>query len=112
MFYKIPVINGQPDIDHTTDFFEDSRIVDITGENGNISQIMYGKLMSGNKKETWTEITEEEFYKIATRPVMSESKISQELLNAEILLNQAEILAKQNEQDEVLAEILLNQMGV
>lgn len=35
-----------------------------------------------------------------------------ELVQAEILLNQAEILAKQNEQDEVLAEILLNQMGV
>lgn len=35
-----------------------------------------------------------------------------ELIQAEILLNQAEILAKQNEQDEVLAEILLNQMGV
>lgn len=36
----------------------------------------------------------------------------EELVQAEILLNQAEILAKQNEQDEVLAEILLNQMGV
>ena len=35
-----------------------------------------------------------------------------ELLQAEILLNQAAILARQNEQDEVLAEILLNQMGV
>ena len=35
-----------------------------------------------------------------------------ELIQAEILLNQADILAKQNEQDEVLAEILLNQMGV
>lgn len=36
----------------------------------------------------------------------------EELITAEILLNQADILAKQNEQDEVLAEILLNQMGV
>lgn len=35
-----------------------------------------------------------------------------ELIQAEILLNQADIIAKQNEQDEVLAEILLNQMGV
>lgn len=35
-----------------------------------------------------------------------------ELIQAEILLNQVDILAKQNEQDEVLAEILLNQMGV
>ena len=36
----------------------------------------------------------------------------EELIQAEILLNQVEILAKQNEHDEVLAEILLNQMGV
>lgn len=35
-----------------------------------------------------------------------------ELIQAELLLNQADILARQNEQDEVLAEILLNQMGV
>jgi hypothetical protein len=35
-----------------------------------------------------------------------------ELIQAELLLNQADIIAKQNEQDEVLAEILLNQMGV
>ena len=36
----------------------------------------------------------------------------EELTTAELLLNQADIIAKQNEQDEVLAEILLNQMGV
>lgn len=42
-----------------------------------------------------------------TEPIISE----QEELNAEILLNQASIIAKQEEQDEVLAEILLNQTG-
>ena len=42
----------------------------------------------------------------------SEESNTQEELNAEILLNQASILAKQEEQDEVLAEILLNQMEV
>ena len=36
----------------------------------------------------------------------------QELIQAELLLNQVEILARQNEQDEVLAEILLNSLGV
>lgn len=35
----------------------------------------------------------------------------QELINAEILLNQATILSNQNATDEVLAEILLNQVG-
>lgn len=36
----------------------------------------------------------------------------EELIQAEMLLNQADIIAKQNEQDEVLAEILLNQLEV
>ena len=36
----------------------------------------------------------------------------EELAQAEMLLMGTEILAKQNEQDEVLAEILLNQMEV
>ena len=36
----------------------------------------------------------------------------EELITAELLLNQADIMAKQAEQDEVLAEILLNQMEV
>ena len=35
-----------------------------------------------------------------------------ELIQAELLLNQAEIMAKQNEHDEVLAEILLGQQTV
>lgn len=41
-----------------------------------------------------------------------EEEISeQELVNAEILLNQAEILSNQSAADEVLAEILLNQVA-
>lgn len=35
-----------------------------------------------------------------------------EIIQAEMLLNQAQIIATQEEQDEVLAAILLNQMGV
>lgn len=34
-----------------------------------------------------------------------------ELIQAEILLNQAEIIGKQKEQDEILAELLLGQQG-
>ena len=36
----------------------------------------------------------------------------QEIIQAEMLLNQAEIIAKQNEHDEVLAELLLGQQEV
>lgn len=36
----------------------------------------------------------------------------EEIIQGEMLLNQAQIIATQEEQDEVLAAILLNQMGV
>lgn len=39
-----------------------------------------------------------------------EPEISGEEIQAQILLNQADIIAKQQEQDEVLAAILLNQV--
>ena len=48
------------------------------------------------------------YYEQIPLPELTET----ELIQAEILLNQADILAKQNEQDEVLAAILLNQMEV
>lgn len=38
-----------------------------------------------------------------------EETISNEEIQAEILLNQAEIISKQNEHDEILAELLLGQ---
>lgn len=41
-------------------------------------------------------------------PEPVEQPISQDEINAEILLNQAHIMQTQNAQDEVLAEILLN----
>lgn len=52
----------------------------------------------------WEEVPQE--------PTPEPEPTDEEIVQAEILLNQAEILAKQNEQHEVLAEILLNQMGV
>lgn len=44
-------------------------------------------------------------------PAPEPEPTEQEIINAEILLNQAEILSNQNATDEVLAEILLNQIG-
>lgn len=63
---------------------------------------------------------EENITCVITRPVIDESSdslpeiedvITEEEFQAQLLLNQTEIIAKQEEQDEVLAEILLNQMG-
>lgn len=41
-----------------------------------------------------------------------QKQIEQDEVNAEILLNQMDIMAKQKEMDVVLAEILLNGLGV
>ena len=49
---------------------------------------------------------------VESEPVPEPEPTEQELIQAEILLNQAEIIAKQNEHDEVLAEILLGQQEV
>ena len=43
---------------------------------------------------------------------MQSRQTDQEVLQAEILLNQMEILINQNAQDEAMAAILLNQMEV
>ena len=48
---------------------------------------------------------------VPKEPEMTEP-IENEFIQAEILLNQAEIIAKQKEQDEVLAELLLGQQEV
>ena len=43
---------------------------------------------------------------------ISEKQNEQDKLNANVLLNQMEIMTKQEEHDAVLAEILLNGLGV
>ena len=51
-------------------------------------------------------------FEIEVEPIPEPEPTEQELIQAEILLNQAEIIAKQKEQDEVLAELLLGQQEV
>lgn len=52
-----------------------------------------------------------EWITFTPKPSEPQEEVSeQDLVNAEILLNQAEILSNQNATDEVLAEILLNQV--
>lgn len=48
---------------------------------------------------------------VTCEPEPEPEPTEQEIINAEILLNQATILSNQNATDEVLAEILLNQVG-
>ena len=53
------------------------------------------------ENEKWAEI----------EPVPEPEPTEQELIQAELLLNQAQILINQEQQDTVLAEFLLNQIG-
>lgn len=53
---------------------------------------------------TWEELP--------PQPAPEAEPTENEIIQAEMLLNQAQIIATQQEQDEVLAAILLNQMGV
>ena len=79
------------------------------------NEAAYYSTTSNIESDNVVEISKEEFdvinESIRLKPAQPEPTET-ELIQAELLLNQAEILAKQNEQDEVLAEILLNQMGV
>lgn len=52
----------------------------------------------------WAEYTPEPVQPIEEEPT------EQDIINSELLLNQANIINSQNSMDEVLAEILLNQM--
>lgn len=61
-----------------------------------------------NKKYDYDNKTWVEYIPPEPEPEPTE----QEIIQAETLLNQAEIMAKQNEQDEVLAAILLGQQTV
>ena len=102
MYYKIPL-----DADLSQTSYRDSRPTEDS---------IYIEYNEGYIGEDWTAVEESDLiagfgcnpFVVVELPEVSE----QDEINAEILLNQAEILAKLNEQDEVQAQILLNQMGV
>lgn len=77
---------------------------EVQGENTVVLQ-EYDTSVLGKKYENgkWIEIPSEP---------ENEEPTENDILNAEILLNQTEILINQSNQDEVLAEILLNGLGV
>lgn len=106
LYYKIPL---NTDLSQTS--YRDRR------DTENNIFIEYNEGFVG---EDWVTIEESELIAefgcnpfLVTEETAEVSKVSeQDEINAEILLNQAEILAKLNEQDEVQAQILLNQTGV
>ena len=60
IYYAIPVINGQADINLEEDSFRVMHY--FYDENG--VEVMYGEMNSGTVRDSWTELTEEEFYMV------------------------------------------------
>lgn len=91
---------------------------------GNFSlEFAYIKTFDSYTNSDFISITEEEFLNVETEIVSNSTEnqqvsidksneIQTESLQAKLLLNQASIIAKQKEQDEALALILLNQAEV
>ena len=81
---------------------------------GEFQYIEYAEPYKPDGSFEYEEITEEEYQSLfPQKDALTEHEpTEQELIQAEILLNQAEIIAKQKEQDEVLAELLLGQQEV
>lgn len=122
-YYIIPVIQGNPDIDWETDSFRVMHYIDKQiNDNGDVKQIMYGELNCGTVRDSWENITEDEFYKIVPKediipqidPIeeLKEKIIGQESVQAEHLSLQADILLNQQNIQENQAMILSNQADI
>lgn len=83
-------------------------ISQLSGAVSSSNMILIGSLdqsLIGQKYENgeWAQVEPE--------PSVPEPPTDQELIQAELLLNQTKILINQEQQDTVLAELLLNQIG-
>lgn len=124
MYYIVPVINGEADIDWISDSFRVMHYCDVTiNETGDVKQIMYGELNSGTPKDSWEEITEEQFYEVVPREDENNHQVDkfeeirdqltqQDIIQAEQLSLQADILLNQQIIQENQAMILSNQADI
>jgi hypothetical protein len=92
----------------------------------NYEDLIHGRVLSETEgvvilkddvviRASWTQLTVEEFdatdYPIIEVPTEPEVPTEQDLINAELILNQAQTTDKLNAMDEVLATILLETIG-
>ena len=124
MYYIVPVINGEADIDWISDSFRVMHYCDVTiNETGDVKQIMYGELNSGTPKDSWEEITEEQFYEVVPREDENNHQVDkfeeirdqltqQDIIQAEQLSLQADILLNQQIIQENQAMMLSNQADI
>ena len=100
IYYAIPVIDGQADINWEEDSFRVMHY--FYDENG--VEIMYGEMNFGTVRDSWTELTEEEFYMVV--PSEEEDSVQTQLDRIEIKLEQNYNEAKQEGADAITAELI------
>ena len=100
IYYAIPVIDGQADINWEEDSFRVMHY--FYDENG--AEIMYGEMNSGTVRDSWTELTEEEFYMVV--PSEEEDSVPTQLDRIETKLEQNYNEAKQEGADAITAELI------
>lgn len=102
MFVKVPVINGIPQIG-TRHLYIGVNISPIEA----VCHISDGELEHG-----WVELTEEEFRTIVpASQEQGQEPTEQELVNADLLLGQAQLAESQAAIEETVAMILLETVG-
>lgn len=123
-YYIVPVINGEADIDWSSDSFRVMHYCDVAiNETGDVKQIMYGELNSGTPRDSWEEITEEQFYEVVPREDENNHQVDkfeeirdqltqQDIIQAEQLSLQADILLNQQIIQENQAMMLSNQADI
>ena len=100
IYYAIPVINGEADINWENDSFRVMHY--FYDENG--VEVMYGEMNSGIVRDSWTELTEEEFYMVV--PSEEEDSVPTQLDRIETKLEQNYNEAKQEGADAITAELI------
>ena len=99
IYYAIPVIDGQADINWEEDSFRVMHY--FYDENG--VEIMYGEMNFGTVRDSWTELTEEEFYMVVPS---EEDSVPTQLDRIETKLEQNYNEAKQEGAEAITAELI------
>ena len=102
IYYAIPVIDGQADINWEEDIFRVMHY--FYDENG--VEVMYGEMNSGTVRDSWIELTEEEFYMVVPREDEYKTPEQTQLDRIETKLEQNYNEAKQEGADAITAELI------
>lgn len=100
IYFSIPVVNDEADIDWEHDSF---RVMHYFYDENNV-EIMYGELNEGTVRDSWTELTEEEFYMVVPN---DEDEVQETQLDRiEQKLDKTYTEARQEGADAITAELI------